>query len=119
MKSVAAAHQINASAASMRLTRLRKALGSHTESSGEDGDGNNAAADVTPQASKTPKPKGNKATPAGAQKANGSDVGNLTPTPAPKGKKRKLSQEEQVNALIQQVKVEARTKMETGEATEG
>ena len=115
IKSVAAAHSINSSAASMRLTRLRKALGSDTEAGGEDDNGKKDAVDVTPKAPKTPKSKGS--APANIAKTHGDVAGVTSPSPAaPKGKKRKLAKEDQVDALVQKAKIEARKQMEAEEA---
>ena len=111
IKAVAALHQINVGAASKRLSRLRQAQESRGK---QDREGSEGAADddMANTSPKTPKAKGKKATAASAPKTIGTKVGAITPTTAPKGKKRKLSESKQVDALLQQAGVEARAKMD-------
>ena len=111
MKAVAAIHQINTGAASMRLTRIKKALGSAAEKTKADNDGDESAAGEVPKSPHTPKVKATKANKLGSVKTEGSLDGVLTPSPETKGKtkskKRKLNEEEQVDALIQRAGLEA------------
>ena len=102
MASVAAAHNINVPAASMRLTRLRKHLDSLAGQQGRVGAvTNDAIAEKSPKAPETPKaPKSEGVRDAAIKKEKNeaSEVGALTPTPIAvkksKTKKRKIAEME-------------------------
>ncbi len=122
MKTVAAIHQINANAASMRLTRLKKALGSLSEKNCGGDDGGTSAAGENLKSPKTPKTKASKVDSIGSPATTGSGVGVSTPSPVVKGKgngkKRKLNEEDQVNSLIQRAGIEVLTRTDVNPQTE-
>ena len=115
MKAVAAMHQTTIGAASMRLTRLKKALGDATDQKEVDDDNGDSAAGGITEPPKTPKVKALKPNPVGVPNTNSTKTPFSTPTPTAKAKgkskskKRKLNEEEQADGLFQRAGIEALT----------